>query len=61
MTNVNGVKLLEYVRAAKKSAVLKGHGTDHDTNLIEMGKAMAYQDVERILVARLTRDSNTKP
>lgn len=46
-------KLLAYVQAAKKSAAIKGHSTDHDVNLFEMGKAVAYQDIENIINRKL--------
>lgn len=60
MTGTTLDNLRRYVSAAKKAAAVAGHSTDNDTNQFEMGKAAAYQDVERLLSEMLEKKAEAE-
>lgn len=50
-------KLLEYVRASKQQAAVAGHQGHSDTDdHYHMGRAVAYQDIEHLLMRVLERE-----
>ena len=46
-------KLLAVIQDKKQVAAVNGHSTDNDTNLFEMGKAAAFQEVETLIKLKL--------
>lgn len=49
---MNAEKLLAYVQAAKKAAAVAGH-QGLSTDEFHMGEALAYQNIENLLVRKM--------